>query len=385
MNDYWFYLKKQVYVEFKPKQVLLYDTDNGGMLLVTDGKMRVLLEEVCNPDNLGSIPVDEALCQEAGIREGLQEIADRQMGGLLKQEEGRGKPIALRPLLNLNKDFEKLADKPDADIYLKRDIGKYLLNLHICLNSEDGQTKELDKATLEAVLAQVAYLPLQTIHFLGGDIYRYSHLDLLKRMSHRQEWHFHTHYANYCPDDFINSQCLEMTVTFPCDDSRLQYVWQEVKSRRVKVHFILASLQEWEQAMRYVDELSIGDYELHPFYTGQNLGFFEEYVFIDLEDLQARPLSIHEIFRNQKMNANFFGNLYVEPTGEVKASRNTTPLGHIGEQSLLDLIYQELRENTAWRRVRNSTPCKDCIYQYLSPPLSEYEQALGRDNLCHIR
>lgn len=404
MRNYdWFYLHKQVYVEFKPGQVLLYDTRNGEMMLVGGEKMRALLEEVCNPDNLGSVAVDEARCREEGIREPLQEIIRRKMGGLLEMEEGRGKPIALRPLLNLNKDFEKLADQPDADIYLKRDIAKFLMNLNVYLNGTctqhctdcgkyacqvDACTRqegELPVEILESLLAQVAYLSLPAVHFLGGDIYRYSHLKALEQFDQRKEYHFHIHYANYRKDEYIDRQHLELMVTFPWEAALFREVWQEVKTLRVKVHFVVADGQEWEQAVQCVGDLQIADYEIHPFYTGDNASFFADNVFTELEDLRVHVPDIREIFRNQKINANFFGNLYVLPDGRVKANMNAAPLGHAGDKSLLDLVYQELCENTAWRRVRNGAPCRDCVYQYLCPPVSNYEWVWGRDNLCHIQ
>ena len=102
------------------------------------------------------------------------------------------------------------------------------------------------------------------------------------------------------------------------------------------------------------------------------------------EDILERPISMREIFRNQKMNANFFGSLYVLPDGTVKASLNEKVVGNLRNDSVLDIIYNEMMENTAWRKVRSGRPCNACVYQYLCPPPSNYERMMGKSNLCHV-
>ncbi|MCL2413707.1 MAG: hypothetical protein FWC94_00425 [Bacteroidales bacterium] len=54
----------------------------------------------------------------------------------------------------------------------------------------------------------------------------------------------------------------------------------------------------------------------------------------------------------------------------------------IKENSFLVLLYKELDENTAWRKTRTEKPCSECLYQYLCPPPSNYEFAIGKFNLC---
>jgi len=94
---------------------------------------------------------------------------------------------------------------------------------------------------------------------------------------------------------------------------------------------------------------------------------------------------MREIFRNQKLNSNFFGILHILPDGSVKANMNAETLGNIKRDTVLDLIYKELIDNTAWRKVRNERPCTDCIYHFICPAPSNYEKAIGRQNLCRIK
>ena len=118
--------------------------------------------------------------------------------------------------------------------------------------------------------------------------------------------------------------------------------------------------------------------------NGHNIKFFEENVYLSQEDIVTSVISMREIFRNQKLNANNFGSLYIFPNGEIKANINEATIGVLGENEILDVINNELSKNTAWRRVRSSEPCKDCVYQYLCPPPSNYEKVINRPNLCNV-
>jgi pseudo-rSAM protein len=114
------------------------------------------------------------------------------------------------------------------------------------------------------------------------------------------------------------------------------------------------------------------------------LDFFRENLFTGKEDIFSEILSIRKIFRNQKLNSNFFGTLYIMPDGTVKANMNTKAIGNTRQDTVLGLLYKEMSENTAWRKIRNSQPCDKCLYQFLCPAPSDYERATGRLNLCNI-
>lgn len=53
------------------------------------------------------------------------------------------------------------------------------------------------------------------------------------------------------------------------------------------------------------------------------------------------------------------------------------------------MVYQRMipiwEEGKSWFNIRNQPPCNSCIYQWLCPPPSNYEIAIGRPNLCHVK
>ena len=68
----------------------------------------------------------------------------------------------------------------------------------------------------------------------------------------------------------------------------------------------------------------------------------------------------------------------------VDENVNQEALGNINDD-IRELIYYELVDGKSWHRIRNQAPCIDCIYQWLCPSPSNYEIAIGRPNLCHVK
>ena len=121
-----------------------------------------------------------------------------------------------------------------------------------------------------------------------------------------------------------------------------------------------------------------------PMYNGENIDFFESNVFIRQEEILASALSKRQIFMRQATNIFYFGKLTVLPDGKVYADVNQTPLGTI-DDTVYSIVYKEFTEEKSWFRIRDFAPCKDCVFQWLCPSPSNYEIAIGRNNLCHVK
>jgi pseudo-rSAM protein len=123
---------------------------------------------------------------------------------------------------------------------------------------------------------------------------------------------------------------------------------------------------------------------LKPIYTGDNIDFFEENVFLSKEDILSGSNSIKDFFAHQAINIYDFGKINIMSNGDVYANLNHPPLGNIYTNSIYEIIQKEIDEGKSWLRIRNQTPCNNCVYQWLCPSPSDYEIAIGRQNLCHI-
>jgi len=156
------------------------------------------------------------------------------------------------------------------------------------------------------------------------------------------------------------------------------------ESAQYRCHFIVQNEEEINLVENMTNSLHIQDYEMHPYYNGENIDFFKTCVFLSQDDILGNAVSQRRIFCNQALNSNFFGSLTVLPNGDVVANINKPVLGNITTTPVLELITKELEDNTAWRKTRDEKPCSECLFQYLCPPMSNYEMALNCNNLCQL-
>lgn len=403
---YWFYLEPYIYVAFKPAMALLYNTHTGKRILVSSSDGIRLLQQIYEERNLGSVELSSEELASPEISQFVQEVTSLEMGRLVDVEEQPVKPVVLLPILSLNFDIEKLKDKENARLYLGRDIGKYLLELNVVLNGachqkcshctgyykqffcchKESEDDCFDVGLLKDLLRQVSYLPIRTINITGGDIYQYHGLEVFGLFAddNKKILNFYVSYLNYQENPYIDKHKIHILVNAPLQREKLAEVVSLTRDKNVTFYLIVEDENQYNVLEAALAELGITDFDTRPYYNGHNMPFFEENVFLSEEDILANPISMREIFRNQKLNANAFGSLYILPNGDVKANLAEAVIGNIKESDIVGIIGEEMFENTAWRQVRSMPPCGNCVFQYLCPPPSNYERVIGRQNLCHV-
>jgi len=77
--------------------------------------------------------------------------------------------------------------------------------------------------------------------------------------------------------------------------------------------------------------------------------------------------------------------LTIGPDGKVYSGDMNEPAIGTIDESLYTIVYREMTEGHSWLRIRDQKPCCDCIYQWLCPSPSNYELAIGKPNLCHVK
>jgi pseudo-rSAM protein len=240
---------------------------------------------------------------------------------------------------------------------------------------------------IENIFRQILYSSVGKINISGGNIFQYQDLERLKKLfdSFSETIHCYFHYENFKVNILPDSLKLELIVNFPLDEVAFKNAWYSINKKNTTVHFIIEDEEQYAKVDYLADKFFIEKYNVQSFFTGENMDFFSGNIFLDKEDIFTKTLSIREIFRSQKLNSNFFGSLFVLPDGSVKANMNCQSIGNIKTDNLLNLIYKEMLENTAWRKIRDEKPCADCLYQYLCPSPSNYGTAIGKPDLCHIK
>ncbi|MFC2155443.1 hypothetical protein ACFLRB_03000 [Acidobacteriota bacterium] len=176
-------------------------------------------------------------------------------------------------------------------------------------------------------------------------------------------------------------------VDFPIEKKQLYGLLELVEKNSVDAvfDFVVAKEDEFRDAQELITGFNIENFSFQPFYTGRNLQFFRKYVFLKKRAvLEAKPTA-DEILIRAIINPINFGRISILPDGSVYANVNADKLGRLGKDSLYKMLCKEMEKGSSWRRTRKKVkPCKDCLYELLCPPLSNYEYAIGRNNLCHI-
>lgn len=405
MKKYWFYLEPHVYVEFKTEKILVYCTKTGAHLEIEELHCRSIIENIYKDENLGVVEISEDQAMNTNLQCMIDYLTTHGMGNLVPVVDPDEKPVILLPLLSLNKDLDRMKDEEMREMIAGTDICKYLLgvtiivnnechlkcrhcglscNQFMCCQSDKDAVKELDRELLVSVLSQLSYMPTKTINIIGGDVYKFCHLDVLSKITEKKILNVWTNYKNYQPDSTIDQCRIHLLVDFPFDKNKFAAVTEETKGKDTTYHFIVDNEEQLEDSLSNVSHFRIANYKIHPYYNGANVDFFDKKVFMDKDDIFSSIHSMREILRNKKLNANYFGELYIFPDGEVRAERNTEALGNIKEADIKTMIQRELIENTAWRKTRTHTPCSECICQNLCPSPIYYEIVTNK-KCCGIK
>lgn len=405
--DYWLGIFPHVFYSKKGERALLYNTSQGMATKTEDSDFIALIDEMHQHNNLGVIHFKGSMLKQENIRQLVDETVDKKICFCIPiSEKNSVKPVMMMPVLNLQRDVEKLSVETERAI--GEDIIHYLLNLTIQINSSCQQNclhcndynkqfvfckrsvvnEQLSLAQIEHVFQQIEYAPLQKLTITGGNIFQYSELEGLLALlrKYRYKAKFGIHYLNCSNDryELLDDFEKDIYITFPMVDSQAENLPRLLQKGKAKIHFIVSSESDYQQAETLIQKHEITDYQVLPFFKGDNHTFFEENVFMSEDDVLATPIKQRIIFANQKLNTNFFGSLFILPDGTVRANLNAPAIGTIDQQSVLDLLNFELINNTAWRQIRNQYPCSECIYQYLCPSPSNYELVFWKMNLCSV-
>ena len=402
-RKYWFILNADVFTFYKKSMVLLYQTEKGKHAILKGENCVSILKKIDNYSNLGVAELKDSDLKDFHVKKMIEVIVKNKMGKIIPITEDAQKPIVLRPLLSLNEDIDKIKNKDYADYFLGVKFGKYLLNVNIILNekcnlncsgcndyhqqffccySKTTSRKEMPSKLLSELIRQLSFYPLRTINICGGNIYDYQNLELLEEVAESKKLNVYVNYRNYRKHEIIDKAKLHILINYPFKEEKLLDIIQKTSNLDSIFHIIIEDERQHERFSHFLGAYGIEDFYIHPFFTGGNKLFFEKNVYISPNDILNSKLSLREIFRNMKMNSNFFGMLYFFPDGKVRANSNTNILGDIQNEKIIDIIHREMIENTSWRKVRNNEICSKCLYQYLCPPPSNYERVLNTPNLC---
>lgn len=408
IDTLWLYLHPYVIISEDSNGYLFYNTSTFRCISFEKKIICPIVEQLKDIEQLYSVKISVKDLEDESIYNFVKTIQTQRYGDII--EGDLEKPIIMPPVLNLQWSVERLTENNSP---ISENILTYLHEVSIyvngtcfwdCPNCQDRykqclcctkSTNILDPVLLKNFLFSIYYTGA-AITLSGGNIFQYKGLeDLLPILEGIDATHTLVSDWRNVPEDLslLNKRRkeafrLKVLVNEPVDVPSVIALAQRIKELQIKQcwEISITSYPEYEKAEMLSESLSqlVDDVTIRPFYTGKNIAFFEECIFIDQEELDSIELDRQGIFALQALNTHNFGKITILSDGNVYANVNEKPLGHI-QDPIKEMLCEELEKGTSWRRTRyNLEPCSQCRYKLICPSPSSYEIAIGKNNLCHV-
>lgn len=186
--------------------------------------------------------------------------------------------------------------------------------------------------------------------------------------------------------DMLHSNCRISLVLclLDCDDGLVQR-FKIIQSRcdnKVSLKIAIQHTMNNKDIIEQIEKMQ--NVSIVPFFNGSNEVFFQNNVFLTTQDIACLNPSANDVLMNQVLNANFFGKIIIDSNSNVYSRFNGNSIGKIQQgQDIVGFVEQYLQYNDNWFLTRDKvSPCSDCLFCYLCPPISNYEISFKRYNLC---
>lgn len=401
----WLVMSTTVFVDFVGEStIFLYDTLNRFNRISHDKNLISLIRLLYQPKNLGVVSYKElnrfaSFDTKWALNEGIIRVVNI---------EGPRKPVNYLPILNLQKDINRNNDSIDERLQLIGSKSRYISGIFIklsnvsdCRNSEVIRLRNiaasqhpcpsyenvrawLTTESIKFILNRLRFTSIAIVDliFAISCFEHYSYAELMELLSkYDYSYRIHLYSEDFCRlVPHIKSLDMKERVSLIVYKDRfsdIDFIYS-IKNTPIKVIQKFLIYDEH-------DLLSHTDIGL-PVWTGDNYSLFSKYVWTDISDLYESKASFNTIFRNQKLNSNFFGIIDIEPSGDIFAHGSSCCIGNIHKTcfSFAEIVSKEFKENHSWRLTRDLTNCAKCPYRFICPPVSIYEIQRSDIKMCHI-
>lgn len=407
-NEFGLWLNPDTFIWRNNNEVLVYNSGLGnGFLMPLSNVSSSLIERLIDPLQMYCVEVLMAEMEDISTKEFINKVTNTGSGGICVREGGSPKPVVMFPKLNIQRSVERQSKV--AAHYRDDKIMLDLFEMTICFNGiEDtvrtGWNKQFlyppvtnkildSRITLKHLESISVSSGLKSINLLASDFSTIESfveiVDSLCRINATK--------TIWCRIEDLSDKMAEivktlydgyfrlMLVISPiCDPEKSKAMLERIRSdfpEAVYV-FIISGEDDYKNVEGIVDRLSSPiESSIIPLFTGNNMDFFINHVFIQPETLLESGLTKREIFAHQAVNTFDFGKVSLMPDGNFYANLHHPPIGKANE-NLKEVLHRELFTGRSWRRIRDEKPCTDCLYRWLCPSPSNYELAIGRPDLC---
>ena len=346
-SDYWFMIEPYVHINIANGYMLLYNTLDKETIISNNEKVINLLEELLQDENCGVTILKNEQYRQNDIHSFITNLREKYMGDIIDISLSKGKPIQILPHTNFcNKRNEKYNFIKNANLL------HFLNEIIIHLDHILDQDKLID---------YLQSMPDNITYSISGDLKHIAKFDKLVDFlnQYNSSKKIICNYINFaipasvCKNIFL----YKIHIHFPIDIKQLIITTQSLKDQNnlFELIFDIASLDDYLKildnvALSYqiIEEYQIDKYQFNPIYTGYNIDFFKENVFLKKSDILSTSMSIKDFFIKQMINNNDFGKINIMPNGDVHSNINYPALVNICTHSIFELIQKEIEEGKSW-------------------------------------
>ena len=409
MKYYWFYIDTYVYARKTENSLILYNTLSKNITKFYQIEILSFYDKL--KEENGIIKLNTNDLKNRTLREFVILVKNTFSGDLIEIKNGNSKPILLKSQCHIMDDARNKAKDEKKEI---KDILQYLHELSIYVNSEcnikdcqicnyaykqtdtcykQAENNSLNLEEIKPIIDLIDCLPnLRKLKVLGGDINKYESLnDLLELLKEKQteiEFIFNIKQlkketlSKFKNKNFTKKIIIQGRDGFQIFKKNIDFL----KKDDCSFDFLVDNEIDFDLIDKNYHLLNGINHRVVPIYLGNNLLFFEQNVYMTEEDIVESQPELKSILRNEKLNTNFFGKLFITSKGDVYENLNGTSIASIKKINLAKLISQIITNGDYWFKIRqNCNECKDCHFVDICPPISNYELVLKQNNLCKVQ
>ena len=411
MENYthWFYLESYTFLFYSKNQYVIYNTLNSTYIDCSlYGKtINTVLSILHNTNKTYCVGIYEYQLRDSQFTEFIKKIRNTFSGDIIKNIRGIP-PFISKPILRIlhhpnnpkTKEYNLLGENA---LFHLHEVTFYLENQGFDLNPmyKDcykqflyptyTEKQKLSHAKYLEIIVQLSICQIDKINIIPATIEKKELFSYLLSLS--RQYSIKTQiilpYIKYNKEDLkqllTNPQfSIMIMVHLPVDYEELNSYINLFNEYNITWSLIASNKND----VIFLSKNNLGKFtnvDYIPWYTGDNMDFFKEYIYNDFKDIIEQKNTKQHIFRKQILNDNLFGKLTIFPTGEVYSNVNFPTIGNIQDQKLSEIVYSEIENYfKPWFFTRDYVSCKNCVNKYLCPSISNYEIVANEYNMCYL-
>lgn len=411
MENYthWFYLESYTFLFYSKNQYVIYNTLNSTYIDCSlYGKtINTVLSILHNTNKTYCVGIYEYQLRDSQFTEFIKKIRNTFSGDIIKNIRGI-LPFISKPILRIlhhpnnpkTKEYNLLGENA---LFHLHEVTFYLENQGFDLNPmyKDcykqflyptyTEKQKLSHAKYLEIIEQLSICQIDKINIIPATIEKKELFSYLLSLS--RQYSIKTQiilpYKKYNKEDLkqllTNPQfSIMIMVHLPVDYEELNSYINLFNEYNITWSLIASNKND----VIFLSKNNLGKFtnvDYIPWYTGDNMDFFKEYIYNDFKDIIEQKNTKQHIFRKQILNDNLFGKLTIFPTGEVYSNVNFPTIGNIQDQKLSEIVYSEIENYfKPWFFTRDYVSCKNCVNKYLCPSISNYEIVANEYNMCYL-